>query len=160
MATKQERVKDLTAFLTAKDFKYSVQENDRVNMGFNLDNTDSIDVIMLGSSPTYSGFASGYAYEKFGFTSYPYALSGSSCNMWKPAMQNILRTQKPRLVVVDIFGDVHGDIAAVALGPTVLPQITSHFGYLLYLAAQGVAAFQNTFHCAFLVLFDLFLMQK
>lgn len=71
---------------------------------FEKEPEDSIDVIMLGSSPTYSGFASGYAYEKFGFTSYPYALSGSSCNMWKPAMQNILRTQKPRLVVVDIFG--------------------------------------------------------
>ena len=63
-------------------------------------------------------------------------------------------------LVVNEFCDVHGNVAAVALGPTVLPQITSHFGYLLYLAAQGVAAFQNTFHCAFLVLFDLFLMQK
>ena len=46
MATKQERVKSLTAFLTAKDFKYSLQENDRVLMGFNLDNTDSIDIII------------------------------------------------------------------------------------------------------------------
>lgn len=71
---------------------------------FKKEPPDSIDVIMLGSSPTYSGFSSAYAYEQFGFTSYPYAVGGSYCSMWKPAMQNILLTQKPKLVVVDVFG--------------------------------------------------------
>lgn len=71
---------------------------------FKKEPPDSIDVIMLGSSPTYSGFSSAYAYERFGFTSYPYAVGGSYCSMWKPAMQNILLTQKPKLVVVDVFG--------------------------------------------------------
>lgn len=71
---------------------------------FKKEPADSIDVIMLGSSPTYSGFSSAYAYERFGFTSYPYAVGGSYCSMWKPAMQNILLTQKPKLVVVDVFG--------------------------------------------------------
>ena len=71
---------------------------------FKKEPVDSIDVIMLGSSPTYSGFSSAYAYKKFGFTSYPYAVMGAYCNMWKPAMQNILLSQKPKLVVVDVFG--------------------------------------------------------
>lgn len=65
---------------------------------------DSIDVLLIGSSATYSGFASAYAYEKYGFTSFPYALSGSTCTMWKPALQDALRTQDPKLIVVDVFG--------------------------------------------------------
>ena len=64
---------------------------------------DSIDVLLLGSSATYSGFASAYAYELYGFTSYPYALAGGTCTMWKPALQDALRTQDPELVVVDAF---------------------------------------------------------
>lgn len=71
---------------------------------FRKEPKNSIDVIMLGSSPTYSGFSSAYAYEKYGFTSYPFAFAGSYCSMWKPAMQCVLLTQKPKLVVVDVFG--------------------------------------------------------
>ena len=63
----------------------------------------SIDVLLLGSSATYSGFASAYAYELYGFTSYPYALAGGTCTMWKPALQDALRTQDPELIVVDAF---------------------------------------------------------
>ena len=65
---------------------------------------NTIDVLLIGSSATYSGFSSSYAYEKYGFTSYPYALGGATCTMWKPALQDALRTQKPKLVVVDVFG--------------------------------------------------------
>ena len=64
---------------------------------------DSIDVLLIGSSATYTGFASTYAYELYGFTSYPYALAGSTCTMWKPALQDALRTQHPKLVVIDAF---------------------------------------------------------
>ena len=65
---------------------------------------NSIDVLLIGSSATYSGFSSAYAYEKFGFTSYPYTIGGATCTMWKPALEDALRTQKPKLVVVDVFG--------------------------------------------------------
>lgn len=65
--------------------------------------TDSIDVLLIGSSATYTGFASVYAYELYGFTSYPYALAGSTCTMWKPALQDALSNQDPKLVVVDAF---------------------------------------------------------
>ena len=64
---------------------------------------DSIDVLLIGSSATYTNFASAYAYELYGFTSYPYALAGSTCTMWKPALQDALRNQDPKLVVIDAF---------------------------------------------------------
>ena len=65
---------------------------------------NSIDVLLVGSSATYSDFSSPYAYEKFGFTSYPYAIGGSTCTMWKPAVKDALDRQKPKLIVVDVFG--------------------------------------------------------
>ena len=80
----------------------SVDENRVLTLHKEPEN--SIDVLLIGSSATYSGFASAYAYEKYGFTSYPYAIGGATCTMWKPALQDTLRTQKPKLVVVDVFG--------------------------------------------------------
>ena len=71
---------------------------------FSKEPVNSIDVLLIGSSQTYSGFSSAYAYGKFGFTSYPLAISGSSCTAWKPAVRTALRTQKPKLIVVDTFG--------------------------------------------------------
>lgn len=71
---------------------------------FGKEPENSIDVLVLGSSQSYSGFSSAYAYGKYGFTSYPLVISGSSCTAWKPALRKALWTQKPKLVVVDIFG--------------------------------------------------------
>ena len=65
---------------------------------------NSIDVLLVGSSATYSDFSSVYAYEKFGFTSFPYAIGGSTCTMWKPAVKDALDRQKPKLIIVDVFG--------------------------------------------------------
>jgi len=64
----------------------------------------SIDVLLIGSSPTYSSYAAAHAYELYGFTSFPYAVSGATCTMWKPALQDAMRTQDPKLVVVDVYG--------------------------------------------------------
>lgn len=73
-------------------------------INFHKEPEDSIDVLLIGSSATYSDFSSAYAYEKFGYTSFPYAIGGSTCTMWKPALKDALNTQKPKLVVVDVFG--------------------------------------------------------
>lgn len=71
---------------------------------FGKEPANSIDVLILGSSQSYSGFSSAYAYGKFGYTSYPLVVSGSSCTSWKPAVRKALWTQKPKLIVVDVFG--------------------------------------------------------
>ncbi len=71
---------------------------------FHKEPENTVDVLFIGSSSVYSAFSSAHAYDKYGFTSYPYALAGASCVMWKPALQDILRTQKPKLVVLDVFG--------------------------------------------------------
>ena len=71
---------------------------------FHKEPTESIDVLMIGSSATYSSFSSAYAYEQFGFTSFPYAIRGATCTSWKPSLVDALRTQMPKLIVVDVFG--------------------------------------------------------
>lgn len=71
---------------------------------FGKEPENSIDVLILGSSQSYSGFSSAYAYGKFGYTSYPLVIAGSSCTSWKPAVKKALWTQKPKLIVVDTFG--------------------------------------------------------
>lgn len=78
-------------------------DEDRVIM-MHKQPANTIDVLLLGSSATHADFASAYAYEKYGFTSYPYSLDGATCAVWKPALQDALRTQRPKLVVVDVFG--------------------------------------------------------
>lgn len=71
---------------------------------FHKEPDNSLDVIFLGSSSTYHSISSVHAYDEFGFTSYPYSIAGAPCSMWKPAMKEILAHQKPKLVVVDVFG--------------------------------------------------------
>ena len=93
----------LTAFIQ-KYMCLPLEHNEARLFDFHKEAEDSLDVILLGSSPTYHSFSSVYAYEQFGFTSYPYTLAGSACTMWKPAMKDILSRQHPKLVVVDVFG--------------------------------------------------------
>lgn len=74
------------------------------NFNFHKEPDNSLDVVFLGSSSTYHSISSVHAYEKHGFTSFPYALAGAPCSMWKPAIKDILNHQNPKLVVIDVFG--------------------------------------------------------
>ena len=75
--------------------------------GFYLEDKDSLDVVLLGASEVYSGFSSAYAYSLKGFTSYPFALEANPVNLWKSQLKEILKTQSPRLVVVELNGALY-----------------------------------------------------
>lgn len=97
-------------------------------INFHKEPENSIDVLLIGSSATYSGFSSSYAYEKCGFTSYPYAIGGATCATWKPAIMDALHTQHPKLVVVDVFGGgYHKDVIDERTGQ--LSIIMSHTAF-------------------------------
>lgn len=70
--------------------------------GFYLEEPDSLDVVFMGASDIYAGWSSVLAYEEFGFTSYPYVLSGNFAELFPMQLEAILKTQSPQLVVVDI----------------------------------------------------------
>ena len=83
-------------------------ERDALRMdGFRMEEKNSLDVVILGSSEVYADFASAYAYELEGFTSYPYAVASCPVTLWKTMTEDILATQSPQLIVVEINGALY-----------------------------------------------------
>lgn len=70
---------------------------------------NSMDVVFIGASEIYAGWAPGLAYKEYGFTSYPYCISAAPVTLWKPMVQEALKNQKPQLIVVDPYGAVYND---------------------------------------------------
>lgn len=70
---------------------------------------NSIDVVFIGASEIYAGWAPALAYKEYGFTSYPYCISAAPVTLWKPMVQEALKKQKPKLIVVDPYGAVYDD---------------------------------------------------
>ena len=82
--------------------------NERVR-GFYLEDKDSLDVIVMGSSEVYCAFAPGLNYQECGFTSYPFATEGNTVRNFKAMYNEILRTQDPKLIVIEINGALYSD---------------------------------------------------
>ncbi|MBR1481827.1 MAG: hypothetical protein IJ598_02535 [Ruminococcus sp.] len=79
------------------------QDHNRLRLdGFYLEEKDSLDVVFTGASESYSDFSPGLAYEKFGFTSYPYASASVTAGAAVTQIKEILRTQSPQLIVMEI----------------------------------------------------------
>lgn len=81
---------------------------DRIR-GYYKEENDSLDVVFLGASEIYSGFAPGYAYEKYGFTSYMYSISANPGSLYKAELKEILASQSPQLIFVEINGFLYND---------------------------------------------------
>lgn len=69
---------------------------------FYLEEEDSLDMVLIGSSENYAGYSPVLAYEEFGFTSYPYTLSGTDFGLFPYQLEDILRVQSPDMILVDI----------------------------------------------------------
>ena len=65
---------------------------------------DSLDVVFLGASEIFSGYAPGYAYGKYGYTSYMYAIESNQGSLYKSQLKEILSRQSPQYIVIDVFG--------------------------------------------------------
>lgn len=61
----------------------------------------ALDVVLLGASEVYTGYSAGRAYEKYGFTSYPYATESITAEGTLLALKEIVRTQTPRLILIE-----------------------------------------------------------
>lgn len=76
---------------------------------FHNEPENSLDVVIIGSSDVYTGFSSALAYRDFGIRSYPYAISGETCLMWKAMVKDILRTQSPDVILIETYGAGYTD---------------------------------------------------
>lgn len=69
---------------------------------FYLEEPNSLDVIILGSSENYAGYSPVLAYEEYGFTSYPFVFSANAFSLFEGQLEEVLRVQSPKMIVVDI----------------------------------------------------------
>ena len=84
-------------------FVYVDQNSERVH-GFYQEETDSLDVVLMGASDVNTAFAPGLAYEKYGFTSYLYAFDANPGSLYKYQLKEILSTQNPQVILIEING--------------------------------------------------------
>ncbi|MBQ6622424.1 MAG: hypothetical protein IJH75_06280 [Mogibacterium sp.] len=88
---------------------YRADRNQLALGGFYLEDDDSLDVVLLGSSEVYSAFYSGLAYRQEGFTSYPYSYQANPITVWPYELREILMHQHPKVLIVEANGAVYDD---------------------------------------------------
>ena len=87
--------------------EYVLCRNDqnRIRMrGYYLEDKDSLDMVIIGASDVYAGFSSALAYKNFGYTSFPYATESATAGSCKAQLKEVIRTQHPKLIVIEING--------------------------------------------------------
>lgn len=77
--------------------------------GFYAEPKNTLDVVFLGASDVFTGFSSAYAYDLYGFTSYPYALDASPSILHESQLREVLKHQEPKWIVVEINGFLYDD---------------------------------------------------
>ena len=77
--------------------------------GFYQEDPGSLDAVFIGASDMYTSFMPGRAYEKYGFTSYLLASESITSDGVLTAVKEVVRTQKPQLVVVEANAFLYSD---------------------------------------------------
>lgn len=72
--------------------------------GFYQEEKNSLDVVLIGASDVFTGFSPGLAYGEYGFTSYPYAVDSNTINFFKSQIEEVLKYQKPKCIIVETTG--------------------------------------------------------
>lgn len=77
--------------------------------GFYQEDSGSLDAVFIGASDMYTSFMPGRAYEKYGFTSYLLASESITSDGVLTAVKEVVRTQKPQLVMVEANAFLYSD---------------------------------------------------
>ena len=86
----------LLVVTAAQSYLFHFRERDVLRVdGFRLEEKNSLDVVFIGASEIYTGFSSVYAYDRYGFTSYPYTTAGCPVLLWRTMAEETLSRQRP-----------------------------------------------------------------
>ena len=72
----------------------------------------------------------------------------SALKMWQgnADLLNLADGRHLPYIIVYKFGNVHGNVSAVTLGPAFLPQIAGYLGHLVYFLLKSGTSVKYTFH--------------
>ena len=97
-------------FTFFQEYLFDYRSYDTVRIeNFYEEEENSHDVVFLGASEISTGFAPGYAYEKFGFTSYMYTMNANQGSFYLSQLKEILAHQDPEILFVDLYGFLRAD---------------------------------------------------
>lgn len=68
--------------------------------GFYAEPENSLDMVMIGPSEVYTGYAPALAWEEYGLKSCNLSIGAVPCNMYKSIVTEIVKRQKPKLLVI------------------------------------------------------------
>lgn len=92
----------------AQEYLLARLDNDQIRIeGFYKEEQNSLDVCFIGSSECYTGFSPLQAYKETGITSYPFCTESNPIAMAKYELKEILRTQEPQLIIIEINGALY-----------------------------------------------------
>ena len=77
--------------------------------GFYMEPENSLDMVTIGASETYTSIAPGILWKEYGFTSYNYSVAGSPISIVKSQVKEILANQDPKVIVIEINGTLQDD---------------------------------------------------
>ena len=72
-------------------------------MGFYALENNTIDVVFIGTSVTFSAFMPMEAWEKYGYTSYNYCTNVQFEESMRYGLREVCKTQSPKLIVIDVM---------------------------------------------------------
>ena len=85
-------------------------DNNTMRMeAFYLEEKGTVDAVLIGASDVYAGYSAPYAYEKYGYTSYPYATQSSPASIVLPQLKEVIKYQNPKMIVVEINAFLYKD---------------------------------------------------
>lgn len=76
--------------------------------GFYDEKKDSLDVVFIGTSGTFSAFAPMEAWEEYGFTSYNFCVNVMAVETMPYAVKEALKYQHPKVMVIDVYPFIFG----------------------------------------------------
>ena len=99
----------LTTYLLQSFLLKRIDNNTMRMEAFFLEEKGSLDVVVVGASDVYAGYSAAYAYEHYGFTSYPFATQNAPANIVLPQIKEVIKYHDPKMIVVEINAFLYKD---------------------------------------------------
>lgn len=70
---------------------------------------NSLDMVLIGASTAFTDYSAPLAWEEYGYTSYSLATNMAPMGIAKSMLIEVLKTQNPKVIVIDINGVLYND---------------------------------------------------